>query len=202
MAGNLDINGHQVSNLLLSDDSAEVSFPVPGRVARIGGRLLMCVDYTTPGDDRTAPIWIPMLQERNIYFHDQTEPSAEWLIQHNMNSARVMVQVYDSNNAAIIADGIVNTTNNITTVTLNAPFTGHAVVMSGNVDGTPKPNVAFQQPITEQTVITVAHNLGYNPLIRVISDDGFEILPSIQHVNTNSATLTFTGAVTGTVFCY
>lgn len=202
MAGQLDLAGQQIRNLLLSDDSDEVTFPVPGRVARIGGRLLMCVDYTVPGNDQTAPIWVPLLQERNIAFHDQTEASATWNITHNMNSARVMIQIFDSNNNVIMADSIENNTNNTSVVTLSTPATGYAIIISGNIDGTPKPNVVFDQEVTAQTSVVVSHNLGYNPVIRFISDDGFEVLPTIQHTSTNSATLTFTSAVTGTVYCY
>lgn len=202
MAGDIDLAGQQLQNLLLGDDTAELEYAAPGRVARIGNRLMLCVDYQVSGDNTTSPIWIPLLQERNVYIHDQSVASSEWIIDHNMNSARVFVQAWDSNNRAILVESIENVSSDRTIVTLNSDLTGHAVVMMGNLDGAQKPETRFDQIVSVPTSeITVNHNLGYFPVIRFITLDGFEILPQIQHASTNQAILTFPSDVAGTVIC-
>ncbi len=197
MAGHLDMRGQSVKNMVLGQDTDNVSHPVPGRVARVGNRLLFCLDVYD-----NQPLWVPLMQERNVYIHDQTASSSTWTINHNMNSARVIVQVFSATNQAIIPDTIEPISNDTVEVTFTQSVTGHAIVMVGNIDGAQKPDVRFEQSFTSQTTMTVNHNLGYEPVIRVISESGFEVLPqSVQHTTLNQAVLTFSSAVTAKVIC-
>lgn len=54
-------------------------------------------------------------------------------------------------------------------------------------------------PFTNQSVITVAHNFGYNPTIVIIDNDGSEIEGEIIHTNINTSQVTFNIQKTGTV---
>lgn len=197
MSGHLDMRGQIVKNMVLGTDTENVSHPIPGRVARVGNRLLFCIDVYD-----NQPLWVPLMQERNVYIHDQTTEASTWTITHNMNSARVMVQIFSATNQAILPDTIEPISSDVVEVTFTQAVTGHAIVMVGNIDGAQKPDVRFEQSFSSQSTLTVNHNLGYEPVIRVISESGFEVLPqSVQHTSLNQAVLIFSGAVTAKVIC-
>lgn len=74
--------------------------------------------------------------------------------------------------------------------------------MVGNIDGLAKPDIRYEQPFTGQTVVTVNHNLGYDPAIRVLNSYGMEILNyELSSPSVNQSVLTFTTSSTGTVYC-
>lgn len=197
MFGGLDMQGNALSHVVLGDDSAGVQYAVPNRVAVVDGRLLFAIAYGQ------SVLWVPLLQERNTYIHQQDAASAVWTVPHGMNSAKVIVQVYNSQNQLVVPDNIEGIDSDTVEVTFAEAITGHAIVMIGNLDGMTKPDVAYELPVTVASAqITVDHVLGYAPVIRFITTDGFELLPqSVQHTTTNQTVLTFTSPVTGTVLC-
>jgi hypothetical protein len=54
-------------------------------------------------------------------------------------------------------------------------------------------------PFTNQSIIIVAHNFGYNPTIVIIDSDGSEIEGQITHTNLNTSQINFNIQKTGTV---
>jgi len=58
----------------------------------------------------------------------------------------------------------------------------------------------YTSSFSNQTSVTINHNLGRYPLVQVLDNSGYWIIPnSIQHTSTNSFTLTFDEETTGTV---
>jgi hypothetical protein len=197
MFGGLDMQGNALSHVVLGDDSAGVQYAVPNRVAVVDGRLLFAIAYGQ------SVLWVPLLQERNTYIHQQDSASAVWTVPHGMNSAKVIVQVYNSDNQLVVPDSVEGIDADTVEITFAQATTGHAIIMIGNLDGMTKPDVAYEMEVDVATTeVTVNHMLGYAPIIRFITSDGFELLPSsVQHTTTNQTVLTFTNAVTGTVLC-
>lgn len=200
--GNLDLQGNELQNSTLPDDSSNMLHAKPGRLARIFNRLLFCVGYEIPNDPSSPAVWAPLLQEKSAYIHSQTDPSTEWTITHNFNTSRVLVQVWDSESRVVGFDSVEVLDPNTVKVTLINPIMGYAVVMSGTFDGVEKPGTRFEQEFTDQTVITVAHGLGYEPMIRVLNTEGLEVLPeSVQHTSVNNALVTMPASMSGKVIC-
>lgn len=191
--GSNDFQGNLLQNMTMEHVESFPINPVIGSFIFKDKRVMVCVDVAS------APVWIPLTQELNTYVHVQETASLSWTIQHNMNSTSVIVQAFDENNRVIIPDEIESTDNNTVTATFTGVFQGRAVVILGNFDGTPKPDVTYEQSFTDKTTVNVNHALGYEPVIRVIVD-GFEIQPaSIQHVDVNNAIVNFNELTTGKI---
>ncbi|SBV38289.1 hypothetical protein BN7874_120 [Phage NCTB] len=192
--GGLDLVGNFLSNVTLPMMDSFPTEPKVGSFIFKDKRVMVCLDLAS------SPVWIPLTQELNTYIHSQDEAAVTWTIQHNMNSTSVIVQCFDENNRVIIPKDIESTDNNTVTVSFDdVPVFGQAIVIIGNFDGTPKPDVSFELEFTDKTTVNVNHMLGYEPLIRVIVD-GYEIQPdSVQHTDVNSAVVTFSASTTGKI---
>lgn len=200
--GSINMNGNKVSALVLDDDSDALLHGKPGRMARVLGRLLFCVGYEEPNNPNSSLVWIQCLQEKTAHVHIQSEAASQWDIQHNMNTTRVVVQVYDMNGSVIGVDSIEATSNDVTTVKLTDALIGYAVILSGVSSGMPVAPVRYEQAFTDTNTIIVSHNLGYEPVIRVLNIEGLEMLPSsIQHTNVNSATVVLDKSSSGKIIC-
>lgn len=191
--GSVDLQGHELQNMTLEDAENYPSDPKVGSFIFLQKRVMVCVGLDG------SPTWVPLTQEFTTYIHHQSEAEAVWTISHDMNNTGVMVQCFDSDNKVVIPSEIESTDNNMVTVTFPTPVAGKAIVLLGSFDGTPKPNTAYEDTFTNQTVVNVPHMLGYNPIIRVIVD-GFEIQPeSVQHVDNNNAIVEFSNLTTGRI---
>jgi hypothetical protein len=188
-----DFQGNLLQNMTMDHVESFPLNPVLGSFIFKDKRVMVCIDVAS------APVWIPLTQELNTYVHLQTEASLSWTIEHNMNSTSVIVQAFDENNRVIIPDEIESTDNNTVTATFTGVFAGRAVVILGNFDGTPKPDVTYEQEFVDKTTVTVSHGLGFEPVIRAIVD-GYEIQPdSIQHLDVNTTVVTFSQITTGKI---
>lgn len=192
--GSMDLLGNTLSNITLPMVDSFPEVPKVGSFIFKDKRVMICLEIAD------SPVWIPLTQELNTYIHSQDSAQTTWTIQHNMNSTSVIVQCFDENNKVIIPDDIESTDNNTVTVTFGAtPVLGQAIVIIGNFDGTPKPDVSFEIEFEDKTTVNVNHMLGYEPIIRVIVD-GYEIQPdSVQHIDTNTAVVTFSASTTGKI---
>lgn len=190
----MDLLGNTLSNITLPMVDSFPEVPKVGSFIFKDKRVMICLEIAD------SPVWIPLTQELNTYIHSQDSAQTTWTIQHNMNSTSVIVQCFDENNKVIIPDDIESTDNNTVTVTFGAtPVLGQAIVIIGNFDGTPKPDVSFEIEFEDKTTVNVNHMLGYEPIIRVIVD-GYEIQPdSVQHIDTNTAVVTFSASTTGKI---
>lgn len=160
-------------------------------------RLYMCVDI-----ENGLPFWLPITQEINTYRLDVTNPSAEWIIQHNFNTNFVIIQLYDEQGRQIIPDDLNASQANRAIATFNMPMSGVAVVVDGTTVGLAKQSYAYSYTYPSSTTWVVQHNLGYEPNISCISGDGFVLQPlSIVHNSPLQATITFSAPISGSVRC-
>lgn len=197
--GKVDMIGNEVANMVISADDSGILHAKAGRIARKDGRLFMGAELVSV--DGNEIVFIPLLQERNTHQHDQSAPAAVWTIVHNMNSTRVIVQPWPNGSVAI-PESIEAIDNDTVRVTFNEPCTGFATVMVGNIDGMQKPDVRYEHPFADVSVITVDHSLGYNPAVRVLNEFGFELLDyTMSNPTVNRTVLTFSRSVSGTVYC-
>jgi hypothetical protein len=197
--GRTNFMGNAVKNLAFSADDDGVEFAGEGRIVRVQGRLLMGVTIV---DGQTTSLgWVQLLQEKNTYTHEQQTPSTVWTVQHNMNSTRLIVQPWPDGEVAT-AQEIITLDADTVQITFNVAVSGVATIMVGNIDGLAKPDIRYEQPFTSQTTVTVNHNLGYDPAIRVLNAYGMEILNyELSSPSVNQSVLTFTTSSTGTVYC-
>lgn len=60
----------------------------------------------------------------------------------------------------------------------------------------------YEETFTDQTSVTVDHNLGYKPHVTVLDGTNSVIIPdSIVHNTDNQLTITFSVATSGTIIC-
>lgn len=58
------------------------------------------------------------------------------------------------------------------------------------------------QTFSDQTTVTVTHNLGYKPLVQVLGSGGNVIEVAIEHSNTSSFVMTSNSSISGTIIYY
>jgi len=191
--GDANLQQNELQNAVLS---TLVSFPVDakvGQIAFVGSVVYICVRITP------APaVWVPLTQEITAYTHVQSTVSATWNITHNLNTADVHVQVYNTSNQIILVDEVTVTGPTTCVVSLNTAQTGKAVVLAGHFTGNPKPAYAYTHfQSVSSTTWTIPHGLGYNPIVRVFIGTA-EVQPStITHPDTNTTIVTFTSVQVG-----
>lgn len=59
----------------------------------------------------------------------------------------------------------------------------------------------YEQAFTNQSSVTVNHNLGKRPAVTVIDSAGDEVFGDVEHVGPNELTISFGSNFTGTVIC-
>jgi hypothetical protein len=74
-----------------------------------------------------GPSGLPGAAGGTVYLHEQTTPSATWIINHNVGR-RVAVILFDDDGNVVQSD-IENGTDNQATVTWSQPTTGSALVL-------------------------------------------------------------------------
>lgn len=191
--GHIDLQQNVLKNVTLQEYADFPQNPKVGSFGIINKRVMVCLNLDN------NPLWLPLTQELNTHIHDQSEASDTWVIEHNLGSSVVLVQIFDDNNNVLHADEIDCSLKDTTVITFTTPIVGKAVIMMGNFTGTPKPDIQYTQSYTANATWTVNHGLGYFPAIRCIVD-GYEIQPaSIQHVSTTQAIVTWTNPQAGKV---
>lgn len=192
--GKLDLGANQLQNFSLEPVTEFPEDSAVGRLIFKDKRVLFCAEIVTG-----IKVWIPLTKEIDSHVHIQATSASTWTINHTLNTALVMVQVYDNAGLYIVPSSIDTSVKNQVTVVLSSAITGHAVLMIGTSFGYGKANVAYEQTFTDTSTVMVTHALGYNPLIRVYVDNQ-EIQPvSIVHDSTMQVTVTLDGALSGTV---
>ena len=197
--GDLDFQSANSVNDVKVRLAIETDFPqspLAGRILFVNKRVMICVDIVAG-----VPVWVPLTNELDAYIHTQTSASTTWTINHGLNNNNVFIQVMTAAGHTVFPDDIDLSVTNVATVTFNQAITGRAIAMLGSLSGTPKDNVVYQQSYTNQQVWTVAHGLGYYPVIRVYIG-GYQVQPvSIVNDSLTSATVTFSSAESGFVNC-
>lgn len=59
----------------------------------------------------------------------------------------------------------------------------------------------FVLPFTNQTSVTVTHNLNKKPAVTIVDSAGDEVFGNVTHISDNSLQVAFSSSFTGTVFC-
>lgn len=196
IAGRLNMLGNQLQNVTVEPVSDYPTEPVEGSFIMKDKRLMVCVSV-----ESGLPVWVPLSQELNTFIHTENTPSTSWIINHNLNASTVLVQCFDENNNVVLPDSMDTSVEDTCTVTFSLPVAGRAVIMIGNLSGLAKPDISFDADFADSTTWTINHGLGYNPVVRIISE-GFEIQPlTLFHNSTTQATATFSSAVSGKAIC-
>lgn len=87
--------------------------------------------------------------------------------------------------------------------------TGAATVVSVGTQGPAGPpgepgtggDKTYEQSFTNQSSVTVTHNLGKRPGVSVINSAHDVVKCPVNHINDNSLTVTFNGSFSGVVIC-
>jgi hypothetical protein len=79
-------------------------------------------------------------------------------------------------------------------------------VLSVGTQGPPGPpgvsgDAHYEQAFTNQSTVTVNHNLGKRPAVTVIDSAGDEVEGDVDHTSANALTVSFASATGGTVIC-
>ena len=192
--GQLDLQGNELANVTLPSLASFPADATAGRFIFKDKRVMVCVEVSGG-----IPVWVPLTQEIATYVHTQSVLSSTWVINHNFNSAIAMVQVLDENNLHVIPNEIDCSVENQVTITFGQTMQGKAIIMLGAMDGTAKPDFAYEESFSSSTTWVVNHGLGYNPELRIYIN-GSEVQPqSITHNSTTQATITFSTAQAGIV---
>lgn len=196
--GHINFNENQIQQVAVGVETSFPLNPTPGRLVFKDKRLYICIEIVSG-----IPTWVPLTNELNTYVHLQQTPSNVWNVTHNLGAPTPLVQVYDSSsNTLFIPDNVTINDQNSLTITLGSAIAGRAIIMHGDIMGSPLPQFNYTHTQTNpSTTWVVQHNLGYYPIIRVFVNNE-EILPlSIVHNSTNQATITFSQPYVGTAKC-
>lgn len=203
--GDINLLNHELQKAVMQTETNFPESPKVGRLTFVGSRVYICVSLVG-GTGMNLPVWVPLTNEIDTYVHDQTSAATSWTVTHNLNTTSPLLQVYDDNNLMLIPDSVTPLNNNTMTVTFGTAISGRAVVMFGSVlqgagVGVLEPrSYSFVRSFTSETNITISHNLGFYPIVRVFIDStGEEILPaSVVHDSIFKTTITFSGPTTAT----
>lgn len=191
--GNANLQQNLLQNAVLPLDSEWPTAPKAGQLVFKDAILYICV---TAG---ALPVWVPLTNEIAMYVHAQTEDSATWTVNHNLNTTAPSVQIWGNDNKMMIPNEVTISGANTVIVDLGFAAQGRAVVVAGSQEGNTKPAYGFTQNFTSPlSTWTVNHNLGYTPIVRVFIGTS-EVQPaSITHPTSMQTVITFSSPQVGT----
>lgn len=194
--GDANLQLNKLKSAVIPIEEAFPATPKVGLLAFVNQILYICVDITQAG----LPVWVPLTRELTLYTHTQSPASDTWVIDHNLGTTSVQVQVFGNDERVLIPDDIIINSANRVTVSLHAAITGRAIILSGHNDGNAKPTYSYTHYQTSPaTQWVINHSLGREPIVRVFVGNQ-EVQPqSITHTNYNSLTVTFSSATQGVV---
>lgn len=191
--GDINLQKNKLKNAALEDLTYFPANPVIGMLAFVNKIVYVCIGV------QDNPMWIPLTREITAHSHIQNISSTEWIINHNLNTTLVAVQIYDGDNNMILPDSVEVLSNTSVKVSFDAPQYGRAILLSGHIDGGLKPIYGLTIEQTEpSTTWKINHAFGYYPIVRVFVD-GIEVQP-LQIVNDDlfNITITFNTPTVGT----
>lgn len=190
--GHANMQQNELQNAALSTLTAFPVTPVVGQIAFVNSTVYICVG------SGQLPVWVPLTREITAHTHSQPDAASTWTINHGLNTTSVNVQVFDASSRMVIPAEIETTSPSVVTVMFGTAQAGRAVIVSGHFDGQVKPTYAYTHyQNSASTTWVIAHNLGYNPIVRVFVGNN-EVQPTSIVFNTsNQVTLTFATAQAG-----
>lgn len=195
--GHANLQKNELQNAALTTLAAFPDSPVVGMLAFVNSIVFVCISIAD-----SLPIWVPLTREITAYTYTQASDNASdtWTISHDLNTTSVQVQVFDGASSMIIPDSITVNDASTVTITFVAPSVGRAVLLSGHFDGNVKPTYAFTfYQNSASTTWTIAHGLGYNPIVRAFIGNQ-EVQPlTTTFTDVNTVVLTFSSPQVGYV---
>lgn len=191
--GDIALNQNEIQQAVMQTEYDWPTTPKVGQLIFKNKVVYICIQISGG-----LPIWVPLTRELEMYVHVQDVAASQWVITHTLNTAFVLVQVFDGNNQMVVPDNITIDSATQITIDYGVPAAGRAVILSGSLDGSQKPTYAIEWNQTDPaTTWTIAHNLGYAPIVRIFSGS-YEIQPaSINHISVNQVAVSFSTAQTG-----
>lgn len=184
--GHADLLQNQLQNAALETLTYFPSLAVSGQIAFVNSVVYICVE------SGELPVWVPLTREISGHNHVQSTPLSTWVVQHDLNTTVVNIQVFDSNNRAFIPDEVEVLTPNSVQIAFSSDTVGRAVVLSGHLDGNTKPTYSYTHyQSTAASEWVIVHGLGYSPIVRIFIGTQ-EVQPSsITHTNSTQVNVTF-----------
>jgi len=191
--GHINMQQNQLQQASLEQVTEFPTIPVVGQLVFVNKVLYICVELNVD-----LPVWVPLTREIEMYMHTQAVAGSTWTINHNLHTTFVIPQVYDANNIGVLPDEVTVVSPNQITIAFGASIAGRAVILAGSIEGNEKPVYAYEftQAAPSDTWV-IAHNLGYNPIVRIFIGNQ-EVQPAtITHNSINQVTVTFVSPHTG-----
>lgn len=186
--GDIQLNQNEIQQAVLQTEFQWPTNPKVGQIAFINSVVYICIQITD-----NVPVWIPLTNTVSIYVHVQDVAASTWNITHTLNTAFVLVQIFDGNNQMVIPNNITVNGSSSVTVDFTSAAAGRAVIVTGSLDGAQQPVYALEwNQTTPASNWVINHNLGYQPIVRVFSNN-YEIQPSSIFFNSmTQLTISFT----------
>jgi hypothetical protein len=191
--GNIDLQNNFIQQAVMETETQFPAEPVVGRLIFLNKIVYICAAIVGG-----LPIWIPLTNEIDMYVHIQQTGTTTWTIIHPLNSTDLVVQIWDTENKAVIPDEINVINNTQVQVKLGMQMAGKAVLMAGAISGNVRPTIAFtwNQTVAASSWV-INHGLGYDPIVRVFVGN-VEVQPQvITHNSVNQLTIGFTDPQVG-----
>jgi len=192
--GNINMYQNQLQQACLEMQADWPTSPKVGQVLFKNKVVYICVEISN-----SIPVWVPLTREIEMYMHTQPSPATVWVVNHNLNAATPVVQIYDQSDKMVFPNEIEIISNTQLRISFAAQQSGRAVIIAGSIEGTQRPAYGFEY--TQSTLSdtwTVIHGLGYYPITRVFIGNQ-EVQPlSITHDSVNQTTIRFTTSQVGT----
>lgn len=195
--GKLDFNANNVFNFVLEPyDGSTQPFPVENVVP---GRIIFRTDtmqvYVCISNNPV--VWQPIIKVADFYEYTQNVNSSLWIINHNLGTNTVIVQVYDTANNQVIPEEItIADENNVNISFGQMTMAGRAFVISLNTNiGTFVDRMSLSLDVLKSKleITNVVYDANDNPT-SVSYSDGF-IAEIVYNANKDVDTLTFKNSV-------
>ncbi len=198
--GNVNMLGNKIQSMSLENQNEYPSAPAIGSLEMIQKRLMLCVDVGNNPQD-PLPVWIPQSSEVQMFRFNQPNNSTTWFVEHGLNNAAPVFQIYDVNGQILTPDEVVIVDADTLSITLNTPMQGSVTVLSGTMFGSPALSPVLTQQFTAATTWELAHNLGRIPTVRIYVN-GAEIQAPVT-ADTSTVGVDFgTNSVAGTLLLF
>lgn len=192
--GDIDLNQNQLKQVALEEVSEFPPNPVVGEFCFKSKIVHICTKVFDG-----VPTWIPLTNELMTYIHTQSIAEVTWNVRHDLGKDCI-IQIIDTNNKVMIPEKIQNVDVNTATVSFKNAQQGRAICVAAAASGgihTVTAHIHEQNDLEMNWVVN--HGLGYRPIVQVILDDNFQIIPNeVEHVDLDTTVIRFTSAKRGT----
>lgn len=198
--GHMDLLGNKIKSMSLENLNEYPVKPQVGSLSMIQKRLMLCIDVGADAQN-PLPMWMPMSSEVQMFKHSQSQSASTWVVEHNLNNATPVFQLYDAAGQIFTPNEVVIVDANTLSISLLAPMTGSVVVLSGTQFGSPALSPAKTEVYAAATSWNMVHNLGRVPGVRVYVN-GAEVQAEVT-ADINTVTVDFgTNSVAGTLLLF